>query len=31
MAYDAFQDLDQADGSPMSDQIKGYLATYTNR
>jgi len=31
MAYDAFQDLDQASGSPMSDEIKGYLATYTNR
>lgn len=30
MAYDAFQDL-AADGSPLSDTIKTYLATYTNR
>ncbi|HEU5058824.1 MAG TPA: hypothetical protein VFU21_19960, partial [Kofleriaceae bacterium] len=31
MAYDAFQDLDEAGGNPMSDRIKAYLATYTNR
>ena len=31
MAYDAFQDLDPAGGRPMSDEIKAYLATETNR
>lgn len=30
MAYDAFQDVDQGGGNPMSDKIKGYLATETN-
>lgn len=30
MAYDAFQDLDEG-GTPMSDDIKAFLATETNR
>ena len=31
MAYDAFQDLDEAGGNALSEQIKVYLATETNR
>lgn len=31
MAYDAFQDLDPAGANPLSDEIKVYLATYSNR
>lgn len=31
MAYDAFQDVDEGGGNPMSDKMKEYLATHTNR
>ncbi len=31
MSYDAFQDVDESGGNSMSEKIKGYLATQTNR